>query len=101
MLPGIRCVPRGWADKLDPMSRIDFSRTYTVEHDMKVYDFGSIQSNYMSRLKNHWVTVLLKDNPHHLGGSLATTHYESEDSDEEEEDSDMELDIEKTRRSYR
>lgn len=38
---------------LDPMTRIDYSRTYTVEHNVKAMSFGLVHEHYKDRL---WYT---------------------------------------------
>jgi hypothetical protein len=58
-MSGIRAKPKRRRDKIDPRSRIDFSRMYTVEHNVKVYDFGSVDKLYLERLLNQWLSVLL------------------------------------------
>ncbi|KAF2430749.1 hypothetical protein EJ08DRAFT_566917, partial [Tothia fuscella] len=42
MMPSIRVNPRQKQEKLHAMSRINFSKMYTVEHNVKVYDFGDV-----------------------------------------------------------
>jgi len=61
MLPGIRIVPRTRQIKLDKMSRIDFSRMYTVEHNVKVFDAGMVHRSHRGRLKEQWVSVIAED----------------------------------------
>jgi len=63
MLSGIRLIPHKRTDKVDSMARIDFSRTYTVEHNVKVYDFGMVAKDYLERLSQHWIKVLMQDYP--------------------------------------
>ncbi|KAF2179462.1 hypothetical protein K469DRAFT_497627, partial [Zopfia rhizophila CBS 207.26] len=38
----IRVIPHRPYDKLDPLSRINFVKLYTVEHSVKVYHFGNV-----------------------------------------------------------
>ncbi|KAF2415379.1 hypothetical protein EJ08DRAFT_571302, partial [Tothia fuscella] len=38
----IKVRPKAHTDKLDDMSRINFAKIYTVEHNVKVYDFGKV-----------------------------------------------------------
>jgi hypothetical protein len=57
MLPGIRIRPKRRKEKLDAKARIDFSRMYTVEHSVKVYDFGDVYEEYLDWLSNQWIMV--------------------------------------------
>jgi uncharacterized membrane protein YgcG len=84
MLPGIRISPVDRFDKVDQMARIDFARTYTVEHNVKVYDFGTVAKDYMDRLAQQWIKVLLQDDTAAMGALARTA--DPEDSEEEEED---------------
>jgi hypothetical protein len=58
MMSPIRVRPRTKQEKLHTMSRINFSKIYTVEHNVKVYDFGVVHPDYVSRLKTQWRYVL-------------------------------------------
>ncbi|KAF2104189.1 hypothetical protein NA57DRAFT_70406 [Rhizodiscina lignyota] len=42
MQPPIKVTPRSKGDKMDPMSRINYNKIYPVEHNVKVYDFGTV-----------------------------------------------------------
>jgi hypothetical protein len=61
MMPEIRVKAKRKGDKLDRMSRIDFSRMYTVEHNVKVYDFGDVHKDYLDKLIQHWIRVISRD----------------------------------------
>jgi hypothetical protein len=37
-------------EKLDPLSRVNFQKIYTVEHNVKVYDFGKVAKESMVKL---------------------------------------------------
>jgi len=43
--PPIRVRQRTNAGKLDKMSRLNYIKIYTVEHNVKVYDFGQVDKN--------------------------------------------------------
>jgi hypothetical protein len=62
MMQGIRVAPRSRQDKLDPLSRINFAKIYTVEHNVKVYDFGDVHEDSLVPLKVQW-KYTLKRNP--------------------------------------
>ncbi|KAF2843245.1 hypothetical protein M501DRAFT_905314, partial [Patellaria atrata CBS 101060] len=38
-------------EKMDPMSRVNFAKIYTVEHNVKVYDFGNVHPRFISLLR--------------------------------------------------
>jgi hypothetical protein len=46
----IQVISSSDGDNLDPLSRLDYSRIYTVEHNVKVYDFGTVSERDRSRL---------------------------------------------------
>ena len=50
-------------EKLDPMSRIDFGRTYTVQHYQRVKSFGMVHRNSVGHLQSQWQNVLLYQGP--------------------------------------
>jgi hypothetical protein len=83
MLPGIRIKPRVSGDKLDQMARIDFARIYTVEHNVKVYDFGDVARDYMERLIQQWIKILLNDDQGALNafGAAAQSSYAGDSGD--------------------
>jgi hypothetical protein len=58
MLQAIRVRPKHKGNELRPMSRIDFGRIYTVDHTVKVYDFGKVHENYLERFFNQWIHVI-------------------------------------------
>jgi hypothetical protein len=91
MLPGIRVVPNRPRDELHKMSRVDFSRMYTVEHNVKVSDFGDVHPSHAGRLQSQWITTI-------TGGGSGDTRSHSElgtiladDKEEEDEDEDEEV----------
>jgi hypothetical protein len=45
MLAPIRVDPRSRTDALDPMSRVNFVKLCTIEHNVKVYDFGMVHKD--------------------------------------------------------
>jgi hypothetical protein len=53
MLPPIR-VEATWAERLSPKSRINFRAPYTVQHNVKVFEFGNVHTDYRRRLKENW-----------------------------------------------
>jgi hypothetical protein len=63
MLEPIRVVSIKKTDTMDPMSRVDFSKIYTVEHNVKVYDFGSVHEEERAFLRHqfNWVWRIRED----------------------------------------
>jgi hypothetical protein len=58
MLKAIRVEPHSRQEKLDSLSRINFSKIYTVEHNVKVYDFGDVHKYHIRDLRHQWRDVL-------------------------------------------
>ena len=61
MLKSIRVRANSRQEKLDILSRINFSKIYTVEHNVKVYDFGDVHKDHIHRLRRQWRVVLDQD----------------------------------------
>jgi hypothetical protein len=40
------------------MSRVDFSRMYTVDHNVKVFDFGAVHPSHLGRLRSQWIAIV-------------------------------------------
>jgi hypothetical protein len=57
MLQSIKVRPQSKQDKLDSLSRINFEKVYTVEHNLKVYDFGEVAGRHHDRLWHQWRQV--------------------------------------------
>jgi len=48
---------------MDPASRINYAKLYTVEHSVKVYDFGDVyDDHFLALLVEQWKWVLNTDN---------------------------------------
>ena len=77
-------VARKKGDTLDKMSRIDFSRMYTVEHNVKVYDFGNVHETYIPRLTQNWVQTFAAGL--NIGTSRDEANQESSDSEDGDEE---------------
>jgi hypothetical protein len=58
MMSSIRVVPRNVTDRMFAASRINFGKVYTVEHNVKVYDFGSVHRKYVTTLEKQWKSVV-------------------------------------------
>jgi uncharacterized protein DUF6590 len=56
----IAMVPVSRHKKLHPMSRINFAKIYTVEHNMKVKHIGEIDEEYMHRLMGYYSLTFAK-----------------------------------------
>jgi len=58
MLSSIRVKGRHAYDRLHHMARINFARTYTIEHSVKVYDFGDVVIDDIAVLRIQWQAVV-------------------------------------------
>lgn len=54
-------LPDVYGDKLDPMSTIDYSRVYTVEHSVKAMPFGNIYKNSEQEFRQSFKAVFYGD----------------------------------------
>lgn len=74
---------------LDTMSRINFGKIYTVEHNVKVFDFGQVYKEFGHVLYRQFQEVLnrrMRPTAQAVGASQ--TNQEVEDDDESGDDSD-------------
>nr|POF06904.1 hypothetical protein CFP56_31528 [Quercus suber] len=53
----IRVVPDRHVDQLDPMSRIDYAKVYTIQHNLKVKPFGEVHPGSKEALKTQFRNV--------------------------------------------
>jgi hypothetical protein len=58
MLSGIQIVLKRRGDTMSRRSRVDFSRMYKVEHNIKVFDFGNVHPSHLGRLQSQWVRTI-------------------------------------------
>jgi hypothetical protein len=91
MLGSIRVKPRKKSDKMDPMARVNYSKFYTVAHDVKVYEFGDVHSSYLALLLAQW-TWVLQNLPHTSQEEAAVEEEEGELAGEHDDDEDEEED---------
>jgi hypothetical protein len=86
MLSSIQVKQRDPREKMFPASRINFGKLYTVEHNVKVYDFGDVRRSSLSALVKQWKWVF--DN--NLQGNAPESNPDRDDNgggeDEEEDD---------------
>lgn len=61
MLSAIRVQPKHPGETLDDMSRINFAKVYTVEHNVKAYDFGDVVSRDRHLLREQYREVWLRE----------------------------------------
>ena len=61
LLPGegitkhaLRVEPDDSGEKLDQTSRINFGKTYTVEHNVKVLSIGMVAEKHLNLLDHYW-----------------------------------------------
>ncbi|KAL2352432.1 hypothetical protein BJ546DRAFT_1050302 [Cryomyces antarcticus] len=54
----IKVIVAARKTKLDSMSRINFGKIYTVEHNVKVFDFGDVHPDSQMWLLHQWQAVM-------------------------------------------
>jgi hypothetical protein len=91
MLLGIRIKKTERNYHLNKMARIDFSRIYTVEHDVEAYDIGEVEKTYQERLLSQWVstpekTKSLIDIIEDKGDNTNECNEGNEDHEEQDDD---------------
>jgi hypothetical protein len=57
---------------MDPMARLNYAKIYTVEHNVKVYDFGIVHEDYLDTFK------------HQFNSSFSGDQMNDEDEDEDD-----------------
>ena len=80
-------------DKLDPMSRLDFGKVHTIQHNIKVKSFGKVNRDSMSAFQHQWanvwrITQRLPKASSSRGGGNGSEDDEDDDDDEDEDDDD-------------
>lgn len=61
------------------MSRLNYDKVYTVEHNLKVYEFGEIRKEHLSRFLRNWRKVWQE-------------LHEADDDEDDSDDSDADED---------
>jgi hypothetical protein len=84
--PPIRVRPSSRGDKLLEMSRINFGKMHTVEHNVKVLEFGRVHESHRRQLVDHWRYVLALD-----VNRRQTEQDEEEENDNESSDGENEV----------
>jgi hypothetical protein len=100
MRPPIRVKQKTHEEKLDIMSRLNYRKIYTVEHNVKVRDFGEVHKNYKERLVSNFHAAWgfhrksSNSDAEDSDGDLEDTEEEEEKGEKEEkEDSDDGVDV--------
>lgn len=57
MLESIKVNPAFRGGRMDPMSRLNFAKVYTVEHNVKVAEFGDVSPDSLVILKHQFYRV--------------------------------------------
>jgi hypothetical protein len=78
----IRVKQTDYHEKLDPMSRLNYKKIYTVEHNVKVRDFGQVHKKYEEQLVSNFHEV--------WGFQTVPLETSGDDTDDEEEGVDGE-----------
>jgi hypothetical protein len=50
----LQVIPAAGHQKLDQMARVNFSKVYTVEHNVKVMDVGKVSQDSLTKLMAYW-----------------------------------------------
>jgi hypothetical protein len=77
MLTAIRVKAGKPTDTMDKMARLNYTKIYTVEHNVKVYDFGKVHPDSLDVLKHQFRWVWQEGD-----------EVEVEDDDDDESDED-------------
>jgi hypothetical protein len=91
MRPPIQVVGRERGAKMDTMSRVNYRKIYTVEHNVKVFDFGNVHQDDIENLVSNFNNVWQFEPRQSY--QTPTTHYNThgeEEGDGKEEGGDEE-----------
>ncbi|KAF1816356.1 hypothetical protein P152DRAFT_120517 [Eremomyces bilateralis CBS 781.70] len=89
----IRIITRSKTESLVIMSRLNYAKVYTVEHNVKSYDFGNVAEGYLHRLSASFKAVSGEMREATLGSrTLEPRDSDVEEEDEEEDDEDEDED---------
>jgi len=66
-MSAIRCKGSRLYDRMHPKARINFARTYTVDHNVKAYDFGDVHEDDLCHLSDNWLMVVQSEAARVLG----------------------------------
>jgi hypothetical protein len=61
MLLPIRVVPTRPGDRMENRSRLDYGKIYTVEYNVRIYDFGLVHPDYYEIFMGQWKKVFLAE----------------------------------------
>jgi hypothetical protein len=50
-------------ESLDAMTRLNFSKVYTVEHNLKVHEIGQVSEKHLGRLHQYFVETMTRPDP--------------------------------------
>jgi hypothetical protein len=73
----IKMDPIDQSQKLDPMSRLNYAKVYTVEHNVKVWFIGAVKKSYLQRLMTSY------DEVHRPLSDVHSQYIGMEEQDEE------------------
>ena len=59
MTTAIRVDPFFRFDRLDVASRVDYAKTYNIEHNVKVKPYGMVNQQHMHHLVRQWTQVIM------------------------------------------
>jgi hypothetical protein len=47
-------IPRTEAQRLDPYSRLNYAKVYSIEHHLKVDEMGRVHPQYLDIMRKTW-----------------------------------------------
>jgi hypothetical protein len=53
----VHIIANSRQEKLDSASRINYAKIYTIDHNLKAYDFGEVDSSYYERFIDQYDAV--------------------------------------------
>lgn len=60
MLPPLHVIPTLQGDYMEKESRLNFGKMYTVEHNVRVYDFGMVDPKQIRQLVSQWRKIIIE-----------------------------------------
>ena len=55
----IRVISNQRQDQMDVMSHVNYNKVYTVEHNVKVYDFGEVHPDDLREFLSTWRDIYM------------------------------------------
>ncbi|KAF2268654.1 kinase-like protein [Lojkania enalia] len=75
----IKIQTRTDLEEMSPESRINYGKIYTVEHNVKVYDFGDVDADFIGKFREHFDEIWKIQSPVVKGAIHHDYYVEQED----------------------